>query len=106
MDTCRLANVIFDRGQKITESHYNNICKYIDTDRFTLDEYVISYKLKESFMGRIAFKLADNTKVLVSESCVKQLSLLNINRKELEEHMNNSYDNFKQVIGIITNGNS
>lgn len=105
MDTCRLANVIFDRGQKITESHYKNICESIDSEIFTLDEYVISYKMKESFMGRLAFRLKDDTKVLITESCAKQLSLLNINRKELEEHMNKSYDDFKQVIGIIANGN-
>ena len=105
MDTHRLANIIFDRGQKITEIHYKSIASAIDSDEFSLNEYVVAYKAKDEFMGKIAFKLADNTKVLISESTMNQLCSLNINRNELERHMNASYSNFKQVIGIITNGN-
>lgn len=106
MDTHRLANVIFDRGQKITESHYASICESIESDSFTLNEYVVSYKLKDSFLGKIAYQLNDGTKVLVSESTMQKLCALNMNRQLLERHMNDSYDNFKQVIGIVANGNN
>ena len=105
MDTHRLANIIFDKGQKITESHYAGICESIDTESFSLDEYVISYKTKDNFMGKLAFKLDDGTNVLISESALQNLRSLNINRDKLERHMNSNYSNFKQIIEVITNGN-
>lgn len=104
MDSHRLANIIFDKGQKITESHYSSICESIDSDSFTLNEYVMAYKLKENFMSKIPYKLKDGTKVLISESSMHKLCGLNISRQELECFMNESYSNFKQIIGIITNG--
>lgn len=105
MDKSRLANVIFDRGQKITESRYKTICERIDNDAFTLDEYVVEYKAKDSFMGKLAFNLRDGSRVLVSEDTMTKLSSLNINRTHLEEHMGANLANFKQVIGIVTHGN-
>lgn len=106
MDNSRLANVIFDKGRKITESHYKMICEKIDSDVFTLDEYVMEYKAKDSFLGKLAFNLKDGTSVLISESTITKLNQLNINKADLEEHMGANLSNFKQVIGIITHGNS
>lgn len=105
MDTGRLANVIFDRGQKITQIHYQSICEAIDNDRFTLDEYVLDYKLKEHFVGKVPYMLNDGTKVLVSEDLIKKLNLLNINKEQLEQHMQESYSNFKQLIEVVNGSN-
>lgn len=106
MDTSRLANVIFDKGQKITQNHYSAICESIENDRFTLDEYVLDYKLKESFLGKVPFMLKDGTKVLLSEQIVKKLNSLNINRSEVESFMSKDYANFKKLVEVIVNGNS
>jgi hypothetical protein len=106
MDTDRLANIIFDRGHKITQSRYEMICEAIASDTFTIDEYVVDYKLKENFMGKVPFLLNDGSRVLVSEQVVRKLSSLNINRGELESFMRQGYSNFKQVIGMVLNGNN
>jgi hypothetical protein len=105
MDTHRLANVIFDRGQKINQTQYQFICESIDSDRFTLNEYVLDYKIKEKFVNRIAYKLGDGTKVLVSEENIRNLNALNNNKKEVEAFMFESYANFKKVIEVLANGN-
>lgn len=106
MDTNRLANVIFDRGQKITQSHYQQICESIADDAFTLDEYVLDYKLKERFVGKVPYQLQDGSKVLISENLIKKINSLNINTIELEAYMSKSYSNFKQLIGVVSNGSN
>lgn len=106
MDTTRLANVIFDKGQKITQARYSAICESIESDIFTLDEYVIAYKLKENFLGKVPFVLRDGSKVLVSESVISKINSLNINRQELEEFMVKDYDSFKQLIEVVSNGSN
>lgn len=105
MDIKRLANVIFDRGQKIPQTRYAMICEAIKSDQFTLDEYVLAYKSKEKFLNKIAYKLNDGTNVIISESTVQKLNSLNINTNELEKFMSENYSNFKKVIGIVANGN-
>ena len=104
MDTARLANVIFDKGHKIPQTRYSAICESIESDVFTLDEYVLAYKLKENFLGKVPFLLADGTKVLISESAINKINSLNINRQELEEFMSKDYASFKQLIEVISNG--
>ena len=105
MDTARLANVIFDRGSKISESRYTAIIESIESDMFTLDEYVVAYKLKESFLGKIAFKLKDGASVLISESLIEKINGLNINKSEVGSYMLESYANFKNIVGLVQNGN-
>ena len=104
MNSARLANVIFDKGKKITQKHYQSICESIDHDAFTLDEYVLDYKMKESFHGKVAYLLQDNTKILVSESLVKTLNLLNINKEELQSFVCKDYSNLKTLVEVVRNG--
>ena len=104
MDTARLANVIFDRGSKISQSRYTAIQESIESDLFTLDEYVVAYKLKESYLGKIAFKLNDGTSVLISESLIEKINGLNINKSEVSAYMLESYTNFKNIIGLVQHG--
>lgn len=104
MNITRLANVIFDLGKKVTQSRYAYICESIDNDTFTLDEYVVGYKLKEAFLGKIPFKLEDDTNVLVSESFVQKLSALNIDREKLLEYMSSNYKNFQTITEVVCNG--
>ena len=105
MDSKRLASVIFDGGQKISQHHYKHICEMIENDSFTLNSYVVKYKLNELFLGKIPFKLLDGTSVLISEQFISRLNTLNMDTTELETYMSASYDNFKQVAGIL-NGNN
>ena len=104
IDSKRLASVIFDGGQKITQQQYSAMCSLIESDVFTLNSYVVKYKLKESFLSKVAFRLNDGTSVLISESFVNRLNTLNIETEQLEAYMVESYANFKQVSGIL-NGN-
>ncbi len=101
MNTVRLANVIFDKGQKITQTQYQHICESIDNDRFTLDEYVLDYKLKENFIGKVPYKLNDGSKVLISESSIKHLNRINVDKDKLLEFMSVSIDNFKKTLSVI-----
>lgn len=101
MDTHRLANVIFDKGQKINQTQYKLICESIDNDSFTLNEYVMDYKLKEKFVGKIAYKLDDGSKVLVSEENIRAINSLDCERSEVEVFMNKNYSNFKSIINLL-----
>ena len=101
MDTSRLANVIFDRGQKITQTHYQSICESIANDRFTLDEYVLEYKLKEQFVGKVPYMLNDGTKVLVSKDLIESINELNIDKSRVESYMYESVDNFKNIVSLV-----
>lgn len=101
MDTTRLANVIFDRGQKITQSHYQQICESIADDKFTLDEYVLEYKLKERFVGKVPYQLEDGSKVLVSEQLIRKINSLAIDKKQVNDFMAKSVVNFKKIVSIL-----
>lgn len=104
MDTSRLANVIFNKGKKIPQTRYSMICEHIENDMFTLDEYVLDYKLKESFLGKVPYKLLDGTNVIISSKTIQQLNTINIDKKKLEEFMSLDYKNFKKLIEVIANG--
>lgn len=97
IDVNRLASVIFDSGRKITQSEYTNICSLIESDCFTTNQLVIRYKLKESFLEKISFRLDDKNVVLVSEDFLSKINQLNIDKHQLEEYMRCNYKNFKSV---------
>jgi hypothetical protein len=106
MNTSRLANVIFDKGKKITQTHYQSICESIDNDCFTLDEYVLDYKVKENFVGKVPYQLKDGTKILVSEKFIIALNNIDIDKNQLEKYIQENYSNFKKITEVIVNGNS
>lgn len=106
MNNIRLANVIFDKGKKITQTHFTSICESIESDMFTLDEYVISYKSKEKFLNKIPYVLQDGTRVLVSEECLNKINTLNIDRHKIQSFISKDYNQFKTVIGLINNGSN
>lgn len=106
MDISRLANVIFDRGQKITQTRYQSICESIANDRFTLDEYVLEYKLKEQFVGKIPYMLNDGTKVLVSKDLIEAINSLEINKTQVECYMYESLNNFKNIVSLVMKTNN
>jgi hypothetical protein len=101
MDSTRLANVIFNRGQKITQTRYQSICESIDTDMFTLDEYVLDYKKKEQFMGKIAYRLDDGSSVLISEKMIEQIRSINMDKTVLESYMKSDYTSFKSLLSLV-----
>lgn len=104
IDTNRLANIIFSIGEKIPESSYRVICESIQSDQFTLSEYVMEYKSGESIIGKVAYLLEDGTKVLVSPELIRNLNGLNINKNKLEMYMNKSYTNFRTILETISDG--
>jgi hypothetical protein len=100
-DVNRLANVIFERAESLTESQYKVICEAIDADTFTLNEHVIDYKTKEMIYERLFFVLEDGSKVLVSKELLESMGKLNIETKLLEAYMRRSLNNFTKMLETI-----
>lgn len=104
MDINRLANIIFEKGQKISLTKYNVILEKLDDDKFTLLGHVAAYKNKDSVLGTIPFLLEDGTKILISEEMISKLNTLDIDKVKLEEYMSTDISNFKKVIGTVLDG--
>ena len=104
MDINRLANIIFNRGEKIHEKKYAVICEHIKNDIFTLSEHVADYKSFDSILGKNVYLLEDGSKVLISAELIESLNRLNMDRERLEAFMCKSVKNFKNVIGTILDG--
>lgn len=101
MNVQRLANLIFNSGEKITEAAYQRITEDINTDRFTLSEMVCKYKQADSVLGKVAYLLEDGSRVLVSSELIESLNRLDMDKTKLEEYMVKSGTNFKKVLGIL-----
>lgn len=101
MNQNRLASIIFERGKKITQQSYSQICESIQSDKFTLNEYAIDYKKKDAIFEMIFFVLNDGSKVLVSENTLNRLQKLDLNRSQLEEFAGSSKKNFLKVLEAI-----
>jgi hypothetical protein len=100
-DVNRLANVIFERAEPLTENQYRTICEAIDSDAFTLNEHVLAYKAKETIYGYLFFLLEDGSKVLVSPNLLETINSLNIDAKKLEGYMRRSLPNFTTMLETI-----
>ena len=103
-NTSRLTTIICDKGKRISQSQYEQICENIDGDKFSLNEYVVEYKLRESIIGNMVFVLNDGTRILLNEDVVNTLNALQIDKTRLVEYMQQSEQNFKKVIREIING--
>lgn len=106
MEYSRLANVIFQRGEKIHQAQYDSICESIETDKFTLSEHVADYKHFDSVLGKNIYLLEDGSKVLVSRELIEDINKLNINKDKLVEFMSKSENNFKKTLSIILDNNN
>ena len=104
IDNSRIANIIFNRGQKISQGKYISICESIQDDRFTLDEYVLDYKKKDCILGNMFFTLKDSSRILVSENLLNTISKLDVDHDLLIEYMRESSDNFYTVVKEIVDG--
>ena len=100
-DVNRLANVIFERAEPLTESQYKAIGAAIDSDAFTLNEHVLDYKAKEMLFGKLFFLLEDGSKVLVSPELLESVNSLNIDAKKLEGYMRRSLLNFTTMLETL-----
>jgi len=101
MEYSRLANVIFQRGEKIHQAQYDSICESIETDKFTLSEHVADYKHFDSVLGKNIYLLEDGSKVLVSRELIESINKLEIDKSKLQKFMSESIDNFKKTLSII-----
>lgn len=101
MEYNRLANVIFQRGEKIHQAQYDAICESIESDKFTLSEHVSDYKAFDSIMGKNVYLLEDGTRVLVSRELIEHINNLDINKDKLLGFMSSSIENFKKTVSII-----
>jgi hypothetical protein len=97
----RLANVIFERAEPLTESQYTAICETIDGDIFSLNEHVLDYKSKETIYGKMFFLLEDGSKVLVSRELLETINKLNMENVKLEAYMRQSLPNFQKMLETI-----
>lgn len=105
MNINRLANVIFEKGEKISESTYKQICEDIKNDSFTLNEHTIAYKQKEEVFGKLFFILEDNSRVLVDDYILENINSLNMNTDQLQKYMAKSITNFSRVMETLIDGN-
>jgi hypothetical protein len=106
MDINRLANIIFQRGEKLHEKSYKMICESLESDIFTLSEHVADYKAIDSVLGKNVYVLQDGTRVLVSRELIESLNSLNTDKDRLGDFMSQSQKNFKNVIGILLDGST
>ena len=97
----RLANVIFERAEPLTESQYKSICETIDSDAFTLNEHVLDYKGKETIYGKLFFLLEDGSKVLVSKDILQRINELNMESGKLEAYMRQSLPTFQKMLETL-----
>lgn len=97
----RLSNVIFDKGVRLNESQVNEIIETIQSDKFSLNEHVVAYKKGDLVLGKMAFKLQDDTTILVSEETLNAISALEIDKTNLESYMSESNLNFAKVIDMV-----
>lgn len=104
IDNARLATVIFDKGRKISEAEYNEICNDIFSDALSLNEYVIAYKKKDSLLDNLFFTLEDGVRILLDENTLNTINGLNMDKSSLIEFMSKSETNFQNVIKEIING--
>lgn len=101
VDFSRLSNVIFDHGIRLTETEFSIIQEEILSERFTLNEHVVGYKNVDSVFGKIPFKLNDGKTVLMSEDFITKMKTLDVDHESLVSYMNESYDNFSQVVMLV-----
>lgn len=97
--------MIFEKGEKISESTYKQICEDIRIDAFTLNEHTIAYKQKEEVFGKLFFILEDNSRILVDDYILENINSLNMNNEQLQKYMAKSIGNFERVMETITDGN-
>lgn len=97
----RLANVVFERAEPLTESQYKAICETIDSDAFSLNEHVLDYKSKEMIYGKLFFLLEDGSKVLVSRELIERINGLNMESGKLEAYMRQSLPNFQKMLETL-----
>lgn len=104
IDYSRLSTIIFDKGVRLSQSEYQRICEEIDSDKLTLNEYVIAYKKKDALIGNVFFTLDDGSRILLDESTLNTIDNLKIDKNRLVEFMRLNESNFKSVVEEIING--
>ena len=104
MDKVRLASIIFENGKKISQSKYETITESIETDRFSLCEYVLNYKKKDKIFDCYLFVLNDGSRILLDEDFINSLNNLNMKKNELELYISESKENMNKIMEIVING--
>jgi hypothetical protein len=104
IDSARLANVIFDHGKKIQHTEYSMICEEIESDKLTMNSYVIDYKRKDMINGNIFFSLNDGTRILLKEETLNTITSLDLDKNALIGYMSESMENVQNVLREIING--
>lgn len=104
MDYSRLASIIFDKGKKLKESEYQEVIDGIQSDKLTLNEYVIEYKNWDAIGGSLFFTLDDGSRVLMEAEVLSSIAQLKMDKQKLLSFMGSSKDNFKSVIKEMING--
>jgi hypothetical protein len=98
-----IVSVIKESEERITDRIINAYREEAASDSFTLNESVLKLrKLNNLYLPFIAekyyFVLDDHSTVLVSESTIRKLNALNLDKEQLVEYMQKSQDNFRKII--------
>lgn len=87
---------------KVTNTLLEAYEELILSDRFTLDPVILEMKTyNSSISNKLQFTLNDGNVVAIDESTKDELVSLDIDKYKLVDHMNESKDNFMQVIRTL-----
>jgi hypothetical protein len=103
--------VIRDKLVQLIEKHHNTKVtntlieayeELILSDEFTLDPVILEMKsCSTTVSNKLHFTLKDNSIVAINEKTKDQLNSLNVDKYKLVDYMNESKDNFMQVIKTL-----
>lgn len=87
---------------KVTNTLIEAYEELILSDEFTLDPVILEMKSHNSIISnKLHFTLKDNAIVAIDESTKDKLSSLDVDKYKLVDYMNESKDNFMQVIRTL-----
>lgn len=106
-----IVSVIKESEERITDRIIKAYREEAASDSFTLNESVLKLrKLNNLYLPFIAekyyFILDDNSTVLISESTIKKLNELNIDKNKLVEYMQKSQVNFCKIVETLQENNN
>jgi flagellar basal body rod protein FlgF len=103
--------VIKDKLAQLIEKHHNTKVtntlleayeELISSNLFTLDPVILEMKSHvASITNKLQFTLSDGSIVAIDESTKDELNSLNVDKYKLVEHMNESKDNFMEIIRTL-----
>jgi hypothetical protein len=87
---------------KVTNTLIEAYEELIASDLFTLDPVILEMKSHVApIMNKLQFTLSDGSNIAIDESTKDELNALNVDKYKLVKHMNESKDNFMEIIRTL-----